>query len=240
METVLEYIVARQNICFPNGYMPLSSIHPEKLVDGTYALYEKGGVFEIEEMQINMVVWKNGGIAIWPLSGNKHTISFRFSGCIMAVFLWKDRWYGAHVNTASTATTDCKGKWIEFVRAEGITNLTMFRPDSDFLPSINRNMETWGLISEDLNCYSLYADDNVRKDDIHYNIRYIRQHSAGSRTADYHGLLSLSGDILKPENYAELQQTFDGFWGAMPTARLIYSPEEPQLRKRPSRCRCSI
>jgi hypothetical protein len=121
--------------------------------------------------EVNAVLWSKEGSAegaicygyantIYPLQNkNFDAISFSFGGCSMARFTMNGAHYIAHIQSSVSFNEDRRMEWVNFVKNNpAITINAMFRPNCDSnLLSQNRDIQLWGVITKEMNCYSVYV-----------------------------------------------------------------------------------
>lgn len=127
--------------------------------------------FKIFNYNVNSVLWSNDG---WELrkglgyhntayqlnNMNYDAISFSFGGCSMARFCYNNaEHYITHIQSSKNFNEDKRLEFIKFVRDNGdkISIKAMFRPDCDDNILNAGNLQLWGVITKECNCYSVYV-----------------------------------------------------------------------------------
>lgn len=117
------------------------------------------------------VIYKEGFITFSVIAEYMDAISYEFSGCYMAKFFFRGRWYVCHISCKERTPSDCKDVWNEFVYEyqKEIKHLLLFKPtSSDIVQQMaikcNKDFETsnrfqvCGLITMHNRMYSLCFD----------------------------------------------------------------------------------
>ena len=179
------------------------------------------------------VFWQEGMITTVKTTTNTNIFSFEFGGCAMARYRIKGQVYAAHIHSSNDYKVDCRDKWIDYIRQQSIIPLRIFRPD--YFEDAD---DSWGLISEEGNCYSIGVKEIDNNDAQHYPVSFevihIHQHWVGTSVYDYtpilkHGMelqlryLQVS-DYLKRRHCVTRSQ-WENFWEKKKSQdlfRLIY------------------
>lgn len=91
--------------------------------------------------KVDVVIWQEGHITIYP--ANYNSLSFKFSGCLMARFRIDNLYYIAHIHT-SISENDCRKQWISFLYQfrDRIEELLIFKPGCN--GTIKKGLDCWG------------------------------------------------------------------------------------------------
>jgi len=199
------------------------SVFPKSFVQYGGKSFLPYSYYVIMSYDVNVVLWSKEGWAIgaqnygysntiYPLKNkNFDAISFSFGGCSMARFtIGNNNHYIAHIQSSTNRNDDCRDAWIDFVNTNpAITINAMFRPDCEatYLNQ-NQNMQLWGVITKEMNCYSVYVlcYDSKNKetvpedpDCVTIKLQAIVQHTSKKRTLI--GLfLKNQGQALRSKN----------------------------------------
>lgn len=173
-DKIIQFLIDNQNsIELPwNPMLKRNATNKSKIAGRTA---HRGDRIQLGSKDVTVVLWHEGLITLQPMSSETDALSFEFSGCTMARFLLKGVYYTAHIHTSDEIhyLNDCKDEWIDYVWQQGITVLTMFRPDYLRLPN---NEECWGLISQEGNCYTIGVELLQDRSNRFFKINSIYQH----------------------------------------------------------------
>ncbi len=102
--------------------------------------------------KVDVVIWQEGHITIYP--ANYDSLSFKFSGCLMARFRIDNLYYIVHIHT-SISENDCRKQWTSFLYQfrDRIEELLIFKPGCN--GTIKKGLDCWGLITRTGECYTL-------------------------------------------------------------------------------------
>lgn len=125
---------------------------------------------------ISYVQWIQQRISYFRVPDGFHAISCKFSGCAMAKFKLRNKWYVVHIHTDQDSKRDCKTVWDLFCRQyikDGIlSDIHIFKPyvepiKDQYLRVMN--ISNWkaatvcGVITSSNECYSCVLDvENYR------------------------------------------------------------------------------
>lgn len=194
----------------------------EPLPDRKLPIYDKfciyGASVELANgSKLDVVKWKDAHVTFYESYGD--VISFEFSGCVMGRIRWNNRTYAVHIHNsdAQHPNQDQRLHWSHFVRSQGIRDISMFRPGSDDMNSLDRNIEICGVITSTGGCYSVYA--NYDRNTKEYLLYKIQEHpSYGVDVRAYQQILNLPTD----STYNTVSNAWNTFWNVR-RSQLLYS-----------------
>lgn len=235
-----DYLLLSKPICRrgPGGVLlPMYDTRPSSRLrlytrNLPYPLYEGGGLLQINDCQLDSVIWKEGGISIHRMPSRMDAISFDFSGCVMAVFCLHGIWYSAHIHMGGS--NDCTLKWIAFVQQirPHLEALCMFRPNVlrhcvlpekfRFPDSFANNEQIyatmahlWGAVTATGRFVSLCVyplDRSFRR----FKVLFVEEHYLGMNPTYY-------APLFQPfRSQSEAKREWDVFWRSR-THRLLFA-----------------
>lgn len=179
------------------------------------------------DITFQIVKWLNGYITLFE--SPKDALSFQFTGCVMARFKWGGRWYAAHIHNAdpTTANLDRRLTWEQFVIRQHINQIVMFQPGANLQDPADNSIETWGVITSNQQCYTIYARDiTPRSGEVQYTIDKIMHHQGMGQDAGFYR------QILNHPNgtpYKDVRNAWNQFWE--------HTSQPEQVHGAESRCR---
>lgn len=98
--------------------------------------------------------WIERAISHCKINPNYDVISLPFSGCYLAKVRYLDETFRAfHIHTDTESVFSRKKDWNSYMdNANDIKDVTIFNPES------KHPYETWGIISNDNRCFSIFVD----------------------------------------------------------------------------------
>lgn len=178
----------------------------------------KGRSVRCNDRRLNAVIWDSGHITEYRLSLNTDTVSFNFTGCVMAFYQVSDQEkYVVHIHTGAD---DCKYDWVNYMIGKPhLKKLVMFRPNCTrrelLIDDLRQrhdafwDVEVMGVITTDLACYSVGLVLRDMNDLNLWDVEFIEQHTVSSNPDMYtQSILGGNPSI----NQGSIKPIWDSFW----------------------------
>lgn len=169
-----------------------------------YNIWKHGTTLNLTSCFLDVVKFAENAITQWE--SYRDVISFEFSGCVMAKYMLCGKIYVCHIYCADIqhANNDRRWDWRTFVvdKKKEIQSFCMFRPGNEDLDYVRRDVEIWGVISEN-RCYSVFVDAEKRR------LLCIKEHTYGILLDNYYPIISCKQLI---NDYSTVSTMWNNFW----------------------------